>query len=171
MTQSLLTNNGSDLTSCSFQAHLFIFIQTICFAGMGAHHKNGPFKLSWSLLGPRYSTPPYTGLMLQIPSFGIWLCSQALSPYDIFTQSCYPLSKFYNMHMFGCPVYVIGKTIVMARRFHGGWWQSFSISFVNAGLSLMPHPLPSSLTLLLVPSLPIVSIAASSDKLPNFNSD
>ena len=50
-------------------------------------------------------------------AFAVWLFNHVpspetgLSPHDIFTKTRFPQSKFHDIHVFGCPAYVLRKQI------------------------------------------------------------
>ena len=59
--------------------------------------------------------------------------STGLSPYDIFTKSRFPQSKFLDIHVFGCPVYVLSKTIADGNKLPR--WQPRSHRCQHVGFS------------------------------------
>jgi hypothetical protein len=102
-----------------------------------------------------------------------------LSPHDIFTCCCYPHSYFHNLHVFGCPVYVLDKTIADGKKIPR--WTPRALCSVNVGLSpihatvipIVLNPETGAIT----PQFNVVfddwfsTIATSNDDLPDFNSD
>ena len=102
-----------------------------------------------------------------------------LSPSDLFTKSRWPQQRFHDLHVWGCPVYVLNKTISDGKKIPK--WQPRSTRMKYMGLS-PKHA--SSVPLVLNPSTGTISVqfhvvfdnwfatvSASADQLPDFNSD
>ena len=123
-----LSDNGSVFTSKSYVEHLEKFQQVSRFAGVGAHHMNGIAERSIQTV----MSVARTMLLHQaihwpdIASATIWPLavlhavylynhmpnpSTGLSPHDLLSKTRWPLSKLADCHVFGCPVYVLDKTI------------------------------------------------------------
>ena len=56
-----------------------------------------------------------------------------LAPVDVFTKSRWQQHKFHDLHVWGCPVYVLDKTIADGRKLPR--WKPRSVRCVNMGLS------------------------------------
>lgn len=126
--QKFLSDNGGAFTSKAFSDHLATFNQTIRFAGVGAHHHNGIAErhirtimsiartmmlhsaIHWSEVADTSLWP-----MAVAQAVYIWNHmpneKSGLSPIDLFSKSRWPNVKFHDIHVWGCPVYVLNKTI------------------------------------------------------------
>ena len=126
--QAYISDNGSTFTSKDYVDHLKRFNQVTKYAGVGAHHHNGVAErsiqtimsiartmmihsaLHWpdvqdSKLWPlavRHAA--YLFNRMPNPSTGV-------SPLDIFSRTRQPQAKFHDLHVWGCPVYVLEKRI------------------------------------------------------------
>jgi hypothetical protein len=131
--QSYLSDNGSAFTSGDFSKRLAAFEQVIRFAGVGAHHSNGNSERSiqtvmsiartmmlhaaihWPDLADAARWP-------MAVAHAVWLCNHVpneatgLSAHDLFTKTRWEQSKFHDLHVWGCPVYVLEKTISDGRK-------------------------------------------------------
>ena len=193
--QSYLTDNGSSFTSRDYLRHLQTFAQTIRHSGPGAHHHNGiaersirtimqvarTMMLHAAIHWPEMADPSFWPMAVQHAVF-LWnkmpTVETGLSPHDIFTRSRWPQSKFHDIHTWGCPVYVLAKTIADGKKIPR--WQPRSQRTVNMGLSpfhastvpLVYNPATGSITA----QFHVVfddwfsTIATSIDNLPDFNS-
>ena len=123
-----ISDNGSPFTSKFYAAHLSNFSQIQCFAGVGAHHHNGVAEkaiqtimaiartmmlhsaihwpeISNSFLWPmavQYATYLYN----KVPDPSTGLC-----PDDLFTMTQSEQQKFHDIHVWGCSLYILNKTI------------------------------------------------------------
>ena len=105
--------------------------------------------------------------------------STGIAPVDIFTKSRWEQRKFHDLHVWGCPVYVLDKTIQDGKKIPR--WKPRSRRSVNMGLSsqhastvpLVLNPDTGALT----PQFHVVfddwfaTVATSVDSLPDFHSD
>ena len=148
--QSYLSDNGSSFTSADYRVHLENFAQVTQLAGVGAHHHNGVAERSiqtvmsiartmmlhaaihWSEVADARLWPlavQHAALLYnQMPNE-----STGLSPHDIFTKTRWPHSKFQDFHVWGCPVYVLDKTIADGKKLPR--WDSRSKRQVFVGMS------------------------------------
>ncbi|KAI2507440.1 hypothetical protein MHU86_6932 [Fragilaria crotonensis] len=101
-----------------------------------------------------------------------------LSPVDVFTISRWQQHKFHDLHVWGCPVYVLDKSIADGKKLPR--WKPRSTRCVNMGLSskhasTVPIVLNPS-TGYITPQFHIVfddwfsTISSSLESLPDFNS-
>ena len=126
--QKYTSDNGSAFTSQGFSQHLSDFKQIIKFAGAGAHHHNGIAERSirtimsisrtmmlhsaihWPIVANAALWP-----MAVAHAIYIWnhvpSVTTGLSPSDIFTKTRWPNKRYHDLHVWGCPVYVLDKTI------------------------------------------------------------
>jgi hypothetical protein len=132
--QTYLTDNGSAFTSTEYTAHLQNFGQISSFAGVGAHHHNGiaersiqtvmslarAMMLHASIHWPEVTDTKLWPLAVQhavflynhVPTEG----NSGVSPSDLFTKSRWPHARFHDLHVWGCPVYVLDKKIADGKK-------------------------------------------------------
>ena len=126
--QSYLSDNGKAFTSAGFTAYLSQFKQVMKFAGVGAHHHNGnaeraiqtimsiarTIMLHSAIHWPDVADPMLWPMAVQhavflhnhVPNDTI-----GLSPSDVFTRIRWPQRKLHDLHVWGCPVYVLEKAM------------------------------------------------------------
>ena len=145
-----LSDNGSAFTSAAYRAHLQTFSQISRFAGVGAHHHNGiaersiqtvmsiarTMLLHAAIHWPDVSDAALWPLavdhavrlhnLMPNPSTGI-------SPHDLFTKTRWSQTNFQHFHVWGCPVYVLDKTISDGKKLPR--WKPRSSRQVYVGLS------------------------------------
>ena len=126
--QKFISDNGKAFTSKAFQEHLQQFKQTIDHAAPGAHHHNAIAERAiYTITAIARSLLIHCGLYwpevadVQVwpmaVAHAVWLynhmpnLSTGLSPHDLFTKTRFPQSKFHDLHVFGCPVYVLKKQL------------------------------------------------------------
>ena len=122
------SDHGSAFISKSYTAHLSNFSQIQQFAGVGAHHHNGVAKKAiqaimsiartmmlhsakhWSEVSDPSLWPMAvqyaTYLYNKVPDPSTDLC-----PDDLFTKTRWKQRKFHGLPVWGCPLYVLDKTI------------------------------------------------------------
>lgn len=148
--QSYLSDNAAIFTSEEYQAHLQSFRQISQFAGVGAHHHNGIAErniqtimsiartmmlhsaIHWcDVADPRlwpFAVSHAAHLFNHMPS-----PETGLSPHDLFSKTRWPHAKFQDHHVWGCPVYVLDKTIADGKKVPR--WKPRSNRQVFVGLS------------------------------------
>jgi hypothetical protein len=148
--QAYLSDNGSVFSSAEFARKLELYNQKINFAGVGAHHHNGVTECSiQTVMSIARSMLMHAALHWpDVANAQLWPMSVAqavflynhmpdpsngLSPEDIFTRSRWELSRFNDVHVFGCPVYVLDKRIQDGKSIPR--WQSRSKRGVYVGSS------------------------------------
>jgi hypothetical protein len=126
--QSYVSDNGSAFTSAGFTANLREFAQVIRFAGAGAHHHNGTAEraiqtimcmartmmlhaaVHWPDMADSSLWPMAVAhavfLYNHVPSI-----DSGVSPIDLFTRSRWEQRKFHDLHVWGCPVYLLDKML------------------------------------------------------------
>ena len=192
---SYLSDNGKCFTSAEFQQRLSTFEQIIRFAGVGAHHHNGnaeraiqtimsiarTMMLHSAIHWPDVADPTLWPLAV---SHAVFLHNHVpnpntgLSPNDIFTKTRWEQRRFHDIHVWGCPIYVLEKAIADGRKLPR--WKPRSIRTVHMGFS-KKHS--STVPLVLNPDTGYITaqfhvvfddwfatVAASVDSLPDFNS-
>ena len=194
--QKYMSDNASAFTSQSFTEHLKVYRQIISFAGTGAHHHNGHAERSirtimsiarTMMLHSAIYWPDQADATLwpMAVTHAVFLWNHipdlttGLSPSDLFTKSRWPQQRFHDLHVWGCPVYVLNKTISDGKKIPK--WQPRSTRMKYMGLS-PKHA--SSVPLVLNPSTGYLSpqfhavfdnwfatVSATADQLPDFTSN
>ncbi|KAI2504071.1 hypothetical protein MHU86_10353 [Fragilaria crotonensis] len=192
--QSYLSDNAKCFTTKAFTERLSLFEQIVRFAGVGAHHHNGNAERSIQTIMSIART-----MMLHsaihwpdVADASLWPMAvqhavflhnhmpnqvSGLSPVDVFTKSRWQQHKFHDLHVWGCPVYVLDKSIADGKKLR---WKPRSTRCVNMGLSskhasTVPIVLNPS-TGYITPQFHIVfddwfsTITSSLESLPDFNS-
>ncbi|CAJ1935465.1 unnamed protein product [Cylindrotheca closterium] len=189
------SDNGGAFTSRAYTEHLRQFEQS-SFAGVGAHHHNGIAERSIQTIMSIART-----MMLHqaihwpdVAAANCWplAVDQAvflynhmpdpttgLSPNDLISRTRWPQSRLTDVHVWGCPVYVLEKKIQDGQKLP--WWQPRSTRQIYVGLS-KKHA--SSVPLCLNPATGAITsqfhivfddefstIATSVDDLPDFGSN
>jgi hypothetical protein len=123
-----LTDNGSAFTSSGFTENLRTFQQIINFAGTGAHHHNALaertigtiMSISRTMLMHASTHWPEvidTCLWPMAVAHAIFIWNRmpdptnGLSPIDIWRRSRYEHRRFHDLHVWGCPMYVLDKRL------------------------------------------------------------
>ena len=194
--QKYMSDNASAFTSKSFTDHLRIYRQWNSFAGAGAHHHNGIAERSirtimaiarTMMLHSAIHWPDMADATLwpMAVSHAVFLWNHlpgldtGLSPSDLFTKSRWPQQRFHDLHVWGCPVYVLNKTISDGKKIPK--WQPRSTRMKYMGLSpkhassvpLVLNPTTGSLTAQFHAVFDdwFATVGASADQLPDLNSD
>ncbi|KAI2492298.1 hypothetical protein MHU86_22271 [Fragilaria crotonensis] len=148
--QSYLSDNAKCFTTKAFTERLSLFEQIVRFAGVGAHHHNGNAERSIQTIMSIART-----MMLHsaihwpdVADASLWPMAvqhavflhnhmpnqvSGLSPVDVFTKSRWQQHKFHDLHVWGCPVYVLDKSIADGKKLPR--WKPRSTRCVNMGLS------------------------------------
>jgi hypothetical protein len=194
--QSYLSDNNTSFTSHAFELHLENFSQHIRFAGAGAHHHNGhaerairtvmsiarTMMLHAAIHWPDVADPRLWPMAVQHAVFlynHMPSLESGLSPHDLFTKTRWEHRRFLDLHVWGCPVYVLDKTLSDGKKIPK--WRPRSQRCIYVGLSkkhatsvpLVLNPVTGAITA----QFHVVfddwfsTIASSVDNLPDFNSD
>jgi hypothetical protein len=148
--QSFLTDNGSAFSSKGFASELAKFEQIIRFAGTGAHHHNGRAERSIQtimaiartmMLHSAIHWPDVSDACLwpMAVQHAVFLHNHmpnedtGISPHDLFTRSRWEQRKFHDLHVWGCPVYVLEKAMHDGKKLPR--WKPRSHRTMNMGLS------------------------------------
>ena len=194
--QSYLTDNAGCFTSAQFSERLSTFQQVIKFAGVGAHHHNGHAERAIQtimsiartmMLHAAIHWPDVADATLwpMAVSHAIFLHNHVpdlvsgLCPVDVFTKSRWEQRKYHDLHVWGCPVYVLEKAISDGKKIPR--WKPRSVRCVNMGLS-KKHS--STVPLVLNPESGYITaqfhivfddwfatVATNADALPDFNTN
>ncbi|GKY94961.1 hypothetical protein MPSEU_000460700 [Mayamaea pseudoterrestris] len=126
--QEYLTDNGTAFTSKAFAKHLTTFHQIVKFAGTGSHCQNGVAErairtimsiaramlLHAAIHWPEVADPSLWPMAVRHAVY-LWNKmpnpSTGISPQDLFTRTRWPHSRFHDLHVWGCPVYVLDKKL------------------------------------------------------------
>jgi hypothetical protein len=123
-----LTDNGSAFTSSGFADKLRTFEQIVNFAGTGAHHQNALaertigtiMSISRTMLMHASTHWPEvidTNLWPMAVAHAIFIWNRmpdptnGLSPIDVWRKSRYEHRQFHDLHVWGCPMYVLDKRL------------------------------------------------------------
>ena len=126
--QEYLTDAGTAFTSSSFTAHLGTFHQHSRTSGPGAHHQNGRAERAIRTITSiaramllhsaiHWSDVANASLWPMAVQHAVYIWNHmpstdtGLSPLDLFTRTRWPLSKLQDLHVWGCPVYVLNKKL------------------------------------------------------------
>ena len=126
--QRYRSDNAAIFHSRDYKAHLEQFSQTQKFAGVGQHHANGIVEKSIQDIQSTARTmlvhlaihwPDQADLSLwpMAIDHAVFLHNHlpnpttGLSPMDKFSRQRFPHSKYHDLHVFGCPCYVLDKKI------------------------------------------------------------
>jgi transposase InsO family protein len=142
------TDNGSSFTSGAFANQLATFKQMATFAGVGAHHHNGIAERSIQtimscartmMLHSAIHWPDVANPILwpMAVSQAVYLHNHVpdpatgLSLSDVFTRTRWPHSRFHDLHVWGCPIYVLEKAIQDGKKLPR--WKPRSTRRMNMG--------------------------------------
>ena len=148
--QKFISDNGKSFASKEFSEHLSNFYQISRFAGVGAHHHNAIAErairtimsiartmmihsgICWpdvadSTLWPM-AVKQACFLYNHVPSH-----TTGLSPSDLFTRVRWPQKKFLDLHVWGCPVYVLEKSLQDGKKIPK--WKPRSRRSIYVGIS------------------------------------
>lgn len=194
--QSYLSDNGPAFTSQEFANRMKQFEQVSKFAGAGAHHHNGVAERSIrtvisiartmmmhaAIHWPEVSDPTLWPMAVKyaahvynrMPHVDSGLC-----PIDTFSRQRWKQTQFHDMHVWGCPVYVLDKRIADGIKIPK--WSPRSNRFIYMGVS---DKHSSTVPLLLNPESGVISpqfhvvidewfatIGTSDAERPDFNSE
>ena len=148
--QKFISDNGTSFASKEFSEHLSSFYQISRFAGVGAHHHNAIAErairtimsiartmmihagIHWSDVADSTLWPMAVKhacfLFNHVPSH-----TTGLSPSDLFTKTRWPQKKFLDLHVWGCPVYVLEKSLQDGKKIPK--WRPRSKRSVYLGIS------------------------------------
>ena len=194
--QKYLTDNGGAFASAAFSQHLQLFRQIARFSGVGSHHQNGHAERSIQtimsisramLIHAAIHWPEVadTSLWPMAVSQAVFLWNHmpdpttGLSPWDLFSKSRWKQSKFHDVHVWGCPTYVLDKKIADGNKIPR--WKPRSNRCVNLGhAKSYASSVPLVLNLMtgsITPQFNVVwddwfsTVASDVTTLPDFNSD
>jgi hypothetical protein len=194
--QEYLSDNGTAFTSEEFKQDLAKYKQVVKFAGVGAHHHNGIAERNIRTImaiartmmlhaGIHWPTVADPALWPLAVTHAVYLVNHVpdprtgLAPADVFTKTKWEQRKLFDLHVWGCPIYVLDS------RIHGGKkiprWTPRSVRSVNMGFSpthsttvpLVLSPLTGHITsqFHVVFDDWFATISSSIDQLPDFNTN
>jgi hypothetical protein len=194
--QTYLSDNGAAFTSHEFSAKMKQFDQVSKFSGAGAHHHNGVAErnirtiISIARTMMMHSATHWmeqsdvelwpmavkhaVHVFNRVPSIETGIC-----PLDAFTRQRFQQSKLHDLHVWGCPVYVLDKKIADGIKIQK--WAPRSDRYVYMGTSDRHS---STVPLVLNPNTGVISpqfhvvvdewfatIAQSSGTMPDFTDE
>ena len=190
------SDNGKAFTSRDYTEHLSKFHQINKFAGVGAHHQNAIAERSIRTIMSIARTMMMHAAIHwpDMAQANLWpmavthACflwnhvpdpSTGLSAQDLFSRTRWPQRRFHDLHVWGCPTYVLNKTIQDGNKIPR--WQPRSNRHVYIGTSryhasTVPLTLNTS-TGYISPQFHVVfddwfaTIGASKNDIPDFTSD
>ena len=148
--QSYLTDNGTAFRNADFEAELKNFHQHIKHSSAGAHHSNGlaergistVMSLARAMLhhnALHWSDVCDTALWPLAVLHAVWIINHipredtGLSPAELFTKQKQPATKLQDLHVWGCPAYVLDKSIADGHKLPR--WQPRSSRCMYVGVS------------------------------------
>jgi hypothetical protein len=193
--QTYMSDNGKAFTSKDFSDHLTDFKQISKFAGVGAHHHNAQaerairtiMSISRTMMihsGIHWPDMAKASLWPMAVAYACYLYNHVprpdsgLSPSDVFTRTRWPHKRFHDMHVWGCPVYVLEKSLQDGQKIPR--WRPRSNRTVYVGVSAMHAssvPLVLNITTgSITPQFHIVfddwfaTVPSSNAEIPDFSS-
>ena len=194
--QTYTSDNGRSFTSKDFSEHLSKFYQISKFAGVGAHHQNAQAERAIrTIMSIARTMMIHSGIHWpDVADATLWPMAvkhacflynhvpshvTGLSPSDLFTRTRWPQKKLLDLHVWGCPVYVLEKSLQDGKKIPK--WQPRSRRSVYMGVS---HKHASSVPLVLsvstgaiTPQYHVVfddwfaTVSSDHENLPDFSSD
>jgi hypothetical protein len=177
MPQQYLADNSKTFTSAEFSRNLANFEQVIRFAGVGAHYHNGIAKRNIrTIMAIARTMMLYSAIhWLDVADPTLWPLAvkhavflvnhmpnprTGLSPSNVFTKTRSEQRKLTDVHVWGCPEYVVDNMISDGNKLPR--WTPRSTRTINLGfsdkhassISLVLNPVPFCLRRLkgMVPS-------------------
>ena len=193
--QTYMSDNGKPFVSRNYEQHLATFKQIQNFAGVGAHHHNGMAECAiqtiMSIVGMmmlhatiHWPKVADTSLWPMAVDQTVYLYNHVpneltgLAPIDIFTCTHWTQSKFHDLHVWGCPVYVLDSTIADGKKLPH--WKPCSHCSINMGHSpkhastvpLVLNPATGAITTTfhIIFDDWFATVTSTMDLLPDFNS-
>ena len=131
--QSYISDNGSAFMSASFADHLRTFTHVICFAVNGALHHNWNAERGIQTIMSISRTMMHhaaihwpdiadTSLWMMAVDYAVYLYNHlpdsetGLSSIDIFSKTRWEQKRLHHLHVWGCPAYVIDKTMADGKK-------------------------------------------------------
>ena len=162
--QEYLTDNGTAFRNADFTAHLEQFHQTILHPAVGAHHGNGVAERSISTVmsisrammhhaALHWPDVCDTALWPMATMHAVYILNRlpredtGLSALELFTRIQWPRKRLHDLHVWGCPVYVLQDAIADGKKLPR--WQPRSSRCMYVGVSGERHhsSVPSVLNL------------------------
>ena len=148
--QAYLSDNGAAFTSAEYSRKMSTSKQVIQFAGVGAHHQNGNAERAIQtimsvartmMLHAAIHWPDVadTALWPMAVTHAVFLHNHVPNPTtglaagDVFTKSRWEQRKFHDVHVWGCPVYVLDSKVSGGMKLPR--WSPRSVRCINVGFS------------------------------------
>ena len=149
--QKFVSDNGTSFVNEEFETHLKQFHQTIRHSAVGAHHSNGIAErgISSVLSIARAMMHHQAIHWPDVASVALWPLAvlhavhvlnripqseTGRSPLELFTRKTWPHAKFHELHVWGCPAYVLDSTLSDGKKLPR--WKPRSSRCVYVGNSL-----------------------------------
>ena len=191
-----MTDLGTPFTSREFTSHLQSLNQIVRYAGTAAHHQNGIAERAIRTVMTTARTMMIhaaihwhemadTQLWPMAVQYAVFLYNHlpsihtGVSPHDHFTKTTWPIKHIHNLHVWGCPVYVLHKSLQDGNKLSR--WKSRSQRCVFMGMSPVHR---ENVALVLNPDTGAITaqyhvvfddafstIATAEEDLPDFNDD
>ena len=196
LSQKYLTDAGGAFISKDFTKHLMKSKQEICFAGVGAHHQNGPaenyngiiMKMARKMMihaaihWPATADPVLWPMAVNNARYlynHIPEETTGFSPHDKCSKSRWDLFLLHDIHVWGCPVYVLDRSLADGKKVLR--WQPRSTTCMYMGVTsdhatnvpLILDPSTGSIT----PKFHVIfydqfnTVTATEDEMPDFSSN
>lgn len=148
--QSYISDNGTAFRNAAFEANLKDFHQHLRAAAAGGHHSNGVAERAISTVMSLARAMMHHAALHwpDVSDTALWPLAvlhavhivnniprsdSGRSPKEIFTKKALPASKLQDLHVWGCPVYVLEKTLADGMKLPR--WRSRSNRCVYVGVS------------------------------------
>ena len=149
--QRYLSDNGTAFTSKNYSQHLENFHQTIHHSSVGAHHSNGVAERNiGSLMSISRAMLHHAAIHWpEVADVGLWSLAvihamyilnhlprsdTGRSPIELFSRRTLSYGSFSDLHVWGCPVYVLDSTLSSGHKLPR--WKSRSSRGMYVGISL-----------------------------------
>jgi hypothetical protein len=130
--QAYHSDNGSSFTSSAgFTTRLCEFAQVTSFAGAGEHHHNGTAEQAiQTIMNMSHTMMLHAAIHWpDVANSTLWPMAIAhavylynhMPPADMFTKMQWEHQKFHDIHVWGCPVYVLDKTLSDDKKLPHSW--------------------------------------------------
>ena len=194
--QKYMSDNGRAFTSREFTEHLSNFYQISKFAGVGAHHHNAQAERAIrTIMSIARTMMIHAGIHWpDVADSTLWPMAvkhacflynhvpshvTGLSPSDLFTRTRWPQKKLLDLHVWGCPVYVLEKALQDGKKLPK--WKPRSHRSMYMGIShLHASTVPLVLNMstgAITPQFHVVfddwfaTIGSDHDRIPDFSSN
>ena len=130
--QQFVADNGTAYTSADFTKHLAAYAQAIRHVAPGAHHQNPAERAIRTISSiartmmihssMHWPDMADTSLWPMAVQHAVYLYNHVpdpatgLAPIDLFTRTRKPLDKLKDLHVWGCPTYLLAKSLADGKK-------------------------------------------------------